>query len=231
VTGQEVSLMVAAMFLMTLLAVDAPPVYAPPFNPEVYTIETDGVATVDIPPNYVEFWLHLRAQGADVTEAVNKALGFEPQLRKLLMDKDLVPSDLMFTGMAVPDLEAREAHISARVRFKATFAGEEGPKAFAVLCDAISAIATTLGAQPKGPALGIDDTSSVQDTAIKRAIEKAYSPAEASARIMNAQIISVSKVNVQGITWNDAPEFPSTQPELARLNCTARVRVTYMFSR
>lgn len=223
--------MVAVMLYMTLLAVDVPPAYVPPFNPEVYTIETDGVATVDIPPGYVEFWLHLHAKGADMTEAVNKALAFEPQLRKLLMDKDLVPSDLMFTGMAVPDLLAKEAHISARVRFKASFIGEEGPKAFAALCDAITAIAATLDAQPKGPTLGVEEAGSVQDTAIKRAIEKAYSPAEASARIMNAQIVTVSKVNVVNITWNDSPEVPATQPDITRLNCTAKVRVTYMFSR
>jgi hypothetical protein len=231
VTGQEGFPMVAVMLYMTLLAVDVPPAYVPPFNPEVYTIETEGVATVDIPPGYVEFWIHLHSRGADMTEAVDKALAFEPQLRRLLMDKDLVPSDLMFTGMAVPDLLAKEAHISARVRFKASFAGEEGPKTFAALCDSIMAIAATCDAEPKGPTLGIEEAGSVEDTAIKRAIEKAYSPAEASAKIMNAQIISVSKVNVVKIAWNDSPDIPSTQPELTRMNCTARVRVTYMFSR
>lgn len=45
----------------------------------ISTIENEGVATIDSVPNYVEFWLHVHANGGSVAEAVGKALNSSPR--------------------------------------------------------------------------------------------------------------------------------------------------------
>ena len=200
----------------------------------VSTIETEGMAVVDTLPTYVEFWLHVSTSGESATEAVEAALRFEPALRKELQTREMTPSELSFTGIAIPDVGTKEANVSARLRFSAstfTATEDEGARQFAQLCDKIIAlIGAFQHAKLEGPALGLADMQTIEDSAIARATEKAYPAAKAAALIMNGQIIAVDKVVVETVVWNKAPGVNATQPDIRRVSCTAKVRVTYTFT-
>jgi len=204
------------------------------YGPEapVSTIETEGVAVVDAVPTYVEFWLQARCQGNTIAEATEAALRFEPAVRKVLKDAELNTTALSFTGVAVPTVQRKEAHISARVRLSAStyMSAEEGPRLFALLCDKMTGLAGALSCTIEGPALGVDDKESIEAAAIGRATEKAYMPAKAAAQVMNGQIVAVDTVSVYSLVWNKAPDVLATQPDLKKLTCTATVKVTYAFS-
>ncbi len=198
----------------------------------ISTIDSEGVATVDAVPSYVEFWLHLQAKGGSVAEAVAKAVKFEPALRQEIQTRELAPTQLVFSSVAVPDLVAKEADISARLRFSAApfTTTENGIAQFALLCDKIAALAGALECQPEGPTLGTEEAQSVQDTAISRAVEKAYAGGKAAAEVMSGQIIAVDHVAIGETVWNKAPGVSARQPDIRRLTCTARVQVTYAFA-
>lgn len=131
----------------------------------------------------------------------------------------------------MPDVVNKEADISARLRFNAApyTTAENGIAQFALLCDKIAALATTLECEPEGPTLGVDDTRAAEDAAIARAVEKAYTGGKAAAQVMNGQIVAVDHVSIEEILWNKAPGVSARQPDIRRLTCTARVRVTYAF--
>ncbi len=198
----------------------------------VSTIETEGVATVDAVPGYVEFSLHAHCSAATLTEATEAALKFEPNVRKALQAAELTPTELAFTGVAVPDMSLKVAHISARLRYRASTytSAEEGPRLFALLCDKVLNLAVGLSYEVEGPVLIVEDKEAIEDAAIARATEKAYTPAKAAAQVMSGQIIAVDKVVVQSLVWNKAPGVYATQPDLQKLTCTATVKVSYAFS-
>jgi len=198
----------------------------------VSTIETEGVATVDAVPAYVEFSLRAFCPAATLVEATEAALQFEPNVRKALQAAELTPTELAFTGVAVPDVSLKVAHVSARLRFRANtyISAEEGPRLFASLCDKMLNLAVGLSYQIEGPVLIVEDKEAIEDAAIARATEKAYTPAKAAAQVMSGQIIAVDKVVVQSLVWNKAPGVNATQPDLRKLTCTATVKVSYAFS-
>lgn len=218
------ALLCMALFLVsTVSAQEAAPLSA---------IECDGAATVDTAPTYVEFWLHARSVGATFAEAATKTLTFEQSLRKELETRQLTFMDLSMSNLAIPNSLAREANISARLRFNAVplSTGETGPQKFAELCDKVVDISNALGCAFSGPVLGTEDTTAVEEAAIARAIEKAYPSAKAAAQIMRGQIVAVDRVSVVDLTWNKAPDSQAVQPDIRRLTCTARVRVSYAFA-
>jgi uncharacterized protein YggE len=196
------------------------------------TIETEGVATVDAVPEFVEFSLHASCCGANMVEATNAAKQFEPNVRKALQAAELSPAETSFTAMSILNLADKCVRISARLRFRAnTFtSAEEGPLLFAGLCDKIIALASGVKAEIDGPAFFVEDKESVENAAIARATEKAYVPAKAAALVMNGQIIAVDRVEVASIVWNKAPDVNAAQPDLQKLTCTAVVRISYAFS-
>ncbi len=196
------------------------------------TIETSGVAVVDTAPSYVEFWMHLHATGETLVAATEAAMAFDASLRKELQSRDLSPIDLIFSGVAIPDAEAKQAHVSVKLKFGITSFTvlEEGLRQYAGLCDKMAAIGAALNCKVEGPVLGVDTQDAIEETAIARATEKAYPGAKAAAQIMNGQIIAVQTVTIQDVVWNDAPDTHATQPDFKRLTCTARVTVSYAFS-
>jgi len=198
----------------------------------VSTIETEGVATVDAVPAYVEFSLHARCPAATLAEAAEAALQFEPNVRKALQAAELTPTELAFTGVAVPDISLKVARVSARLRYRANTytSAEEGPRLFALLCDKMLNLAAGLSCGVEGPVLIVEDKEAIENAAIARATEKAYTPAKAAAQVMSGQIIAVDKVVVQSLVWNKAPGVNTTQPDLQKLTCTATVKVSYAFS-
>jgi len=196
------------------------------------TIETQGIATVDAVPAYVEFWLHALGTGGNLVEATTAAQTFEANVRKALQAAELAPTEVAFTGIAVPDANEHVARISAHLKFRAnTYTGaEDGPRLFAGLCDKLAALAAGLACRIEGPTLVAEDPESIEDAAIGRATEKAYVPAKAAAHIMNGQVNAVDKVTVESLVWNKVPGVNAAQPDLQKLTCTATVRVSYAFS-
>jgi uncharacterized protein YggE len=194
-------------------------------------IETEGVAVVDTAPTYVEFSLRAHATGATLVEAMDNALRFEPALRKELQTREMTPTDLAFSGVAIPSVTGKEAVISARLRFAASAfsSAEDGPRQFAALCDKIVALGATLSCAPEGPVLGVSDGAALEDAAVARATEKAYPAAKAAAQVMNGQIVAVDKVVVETVVWNNAPGATAPLPDIRRVACTGKVKVSYTF--
>lgn len=198
-----------------------------------YTIESEGMAMVEATPTNAEFVISAAFTGGTVTEAMQNAQNFESQLRGQFKTRNLEPTTMNFGSPAIESMQNKQIRIVARVRFPAsafTAPDEGGPMQFAALCDNVAASATALQAQADGPFLGVEDPSAVEQTAIQRAMEKAYPSAKAAADIMNGQIVAVGKVNVQGVIWNDTAGTPAALPDTRRISCTARVRVTYLYS-
>ena len=195
-------------------------------------IESEGVATVDALPGYVDFWLHRRAEGETLAQATDAALEFQEQVREQLQTRHLKHMDLTFSDVAIPALDPKVAHVSARVRFNATSfsTAEEGPQQFAALCDTIIDLAAALKCAAEGPTLGATDADAVKEAAIARAIEKAYPAGKAAAQIMNGQVVAVDRVVILGTQWNAAPDTRATQPDIRRITCTAKVKVIYAFA-
>lgn len=197
-----------------------------------YTIETEGVATVDVAPTYAEFWVSATLTGTSVTEAMYKAVAFEGDLRSQLNTRELRPTTIEIGGAAITSLAQKQVRITARLQFPgATFNNaENGATMFAALADEVVETATALQAEVTGPVLNVEDTLAVQQAAIQQAIEKAYPVAKSAADIMNGQIVAVGKINIVNVTWNDTAGTPVTLPDTRRMTCTAHVRVTYLFS-
>jgi len=141
---------------------------------------------------------------------------------------------VLVSGIHVPDMEAAEASVSAKLRFNAVrfTDAKEGPALFAELCDQVRALAESL-AIPRGfregPFLGLADTEPVERAAVALAVENAYPVAEAAADVMGAQIDSVLSVKVLDVTWNKDETWRAPLPDLKFTTCTARVHVTYTF--
>lgn len=201
-------------------------------DPPRSKIETQGEATIDTIPTYVEFALLKKCEGATLAEAVGKALELEPALRKELEARQLTAQSLTFTSPSIPSIQQKEARVAAKVRFNATgfSTGAEGPGEFAALCDTMVEIAGALGCVADGPALGSEDKSAVGEAAISKAIENAYPQARAAAQIMNAQIASVEKIQVLDVLWNQTAAPAELASDIRRLTCMAKVRVTYLLA-
>jgi len=198
----------------------------------VSLIESEGIATVDALPGHVDFWLHRRAEGETLAQATQGALELHDELREQLQTRNLKHMDLMFSDVAIPRLDPKVAHVSARVRFNATSfsTAEEGPQEFAALCDTIIDLAATLKCAAEGPILGVTDADAVEEAAIARAIEKAYPAGKAAAQTMNGQVVAVDKVTIIGTQWNASPDTKAMQPDVRRMTCTAKVKVVYAFA-
>jgi len=195
-------------------------------------IESEGVATVDALPGHVDFWLHRRAEADTLSLATKDALELHDELREQLQTRNLKHMDLMFSDVAIPNLEPKVAHVSARIRFNATSfsTAEDGPQEFAALCDTIIELAAALKCTAEGPILGVTDADAVEEAAIARAIEKAYPAGKAAAQTMNGQVVAVDKVTILGTEWNASPDTKATQPDIRSMTCTTQVKVVYAFA-
>jgi Protein of unknown function (DUF541) len=196
------------------------------------TIETTQSATLENPPDYVEFLLELRATGATFEEAMAKAVPFESKLREALSERELAFIQLETAGPAIPDVCEPVVTVSARLRFSAVGLGdaEEGAKALAALCDKIAALSRALDCQPKGPFPGVLDKTSVEAAVVEQAMENAYPHAEAAAKAIRAQIVAVDSVQIQDVGWDTVKGDWFSGVFAGTVACTARVKVTYVFS-
>ena len=196
------------------------------------TIESMGVATVDVVPEYVVFWLHKQNEGETRVASMAEALRFGGALGKALAERELGASDVSYSAPAIEDATRPCVRVSARIRVgMARFSNREtGPGLFAGLCDDMVALAEGLGCALEGPLLDVEDRKGTESTAIGMATRDALPAAQSLAEIMSAHVVAVERVVIQECSWNDPPELRFPLPNLGRLTCTARVRVTYSFS-
>lgn len=211
-------------------AADAP-APAPALSETPPTIRCEGAATVEVEPEYVEFWLSRTVQAETLEAAADKLVGFEDDLKRKIEDALLV-AELKVSSPAMPDLNKKEAAIVASVRF-AWRGYQEGPdrgKRFGKLCDQMTALATASETKIEGPKLGIINTDAVVETSVAKAAENAYPAGRAAALALSGQIVSVDRMSVDRIEWDKDPETKMPQPDTDRIRCTAKVTITYIFS-
>lgn len=196
------------------------------------TIEAEGKAEIEVAPTYVDFELLMQGEGATLVEATEKAVALEPALRQQVQAQELSPTELTFSGISVPTLTNKEARINCHMRFniRDMLSSADAPVKFATLCDKVAALAAATKAVVTGPKLGVDDAQTVEDSAVARAIEKAYPRGRAAAQIMSGQIVAVERIVIQYVSWKTPSGPDEIQPDLRRLICSACVRVTYAFS-
>lgn len=208
------------------------------------TIVSQGQATVDVVPDYVEFWFHKGVIEASLQQATVAALQFGPQLRKEVEARKLASPDIAVYGPVLPDVKTPYARTSVRLRFATSrFSDpENGPKLFAELCDAIRDIAKALGlpegmsfdpgAKPplEGPLFRLENPAGTERAAVSQAVENAYPHAEAVAQTMRAQITAVESVQIDQVTWGENATLNPPGPDYRRLSCMAKVTVTYALS-
>ena len=201
--------------------------YVAPVPP--VTIDCTGKATVEVGPDYVEFWFDARPTGSSFAEAMKAAADVEPAVRKELEDRSLSPIDLKTFGPTIPDVNELSAHVAVQLKFStASFTqSPDGPLEFAALCDALRAIAGKLGCTLRGPTTGVTNRKSLEQAALGKAVEAAYPHGEGVADILLSQIISVEQVRVTQVAWDKPTEAKTPQQDLRRSACTASVRVTY----
>lgn len=196
-------------------------------------IESDGVATVESPPDYVEFWLHKTAQGATAAETVAAAALFETQLDDQIKTAEWpAPSSKEVSEMSFGDINRPAAKVSAHLTFSARpFANPKtGLADFAKLCDGMTALAKTLACTIEGPFFSVAAKSETEQAAVARAVEQALAPALGAAQVLKTRIESVDSVVVKEVVWNREPDTRAAQPQIRRVTCTARVHVKYLFS-
>lgn len=223
---KHVCFMMALTFVSwAVYAADAPP------HP-LSTIESPGMATLETPPDLVEFWLHRTVKGATFMETMKNVLAFGPALRKELAAMDIGPFELAITAPALKDIKSPQMLVSAKIQINMnTFNSREtGPEMFAQVCDSLTTLAAKLECPIEGPVFSVQDKGAIERSAIALAVENALPAAQTVAEMMNAFIGAVDSVAIQECAWNAPPDTQAATPDMRRLTCTAHVRVTYAFS-
>ncbi len=192
-------------------------------------IESDGVATVEVVADYVEFAFSQDVTGASFAEAMARAERFEVELRVALKTQELGETDIVAVGPEVKAVEAPVVSLVLRVQFSATgyLAPKDGPKAFANLCDGLRKVAAGLGCRVTGPRFGVRKSVEAEQKAIGKALENAYSSAEGAARTMQVNIVAVERVVIEEVQWGTEQKRTRATLTMGLVACTARVHVTY----
>jgi uncharacterized protein YggE len=195
------------------------------------TVQSVGVATDAAVPDYVEFWFHYEGTGETLQETVAAARAFAEAFPTAVEERGLTPLEMRVSRVAVPDANRANAYVTARLRLALGGADAQATDtAFAAACEAARGLAAQHGAVLEGPSLGVSDPAPFERSAIGRAVENAYPHAEAVTDVLGARIIAVQSVEVLDVRWNRDPEAKGAQPDVGRVTCTARVRLTYTYS-
>jgi len=207
------------------------PSTAAPTQPEP-TISSVGTASTLVTPEFVEFRIRKRFTGPSIEAAVEQALEFETKVRDALAKAKLIPLQLVFSGIAIPDTTKLEVYATLWLRFTSVVFNdqENGPRQFAALCDKMRAFAESMDCSIKGPIIGVQDQGLYEDHTVGEAVRNAYSAGEAAAAVMDAELTGVVGVEVLSIEWRADNTPDNDRPDFKRLDCTARVRVSYAFA-
>lgn len=194
------------------------------------TVETIGRATTEPPADYVEFTLRSSVQAETNVESAKKLAGFEKQLREAVDKSPLSPSSVQVNGPAPGNATDFRSHVSATVKLEASTFRHPTDEAEKVagLCDEMTKIAKALSCSVEGPNYGVNEPARYVQESVAKAVENAYYPAEAAAVTLQAEIVSVARVEVDDVAWEtNAGTNAEFKPSSQKIRCTATVRVTY----
>jgi uncharacterized protein YggE len=194
-------------------------------------VETEGKATVEAIPNYVEFWFHMLRGGATLEEATGNVAEFETRLRAAIEKHALAPTEVEVSPVAITDVRMSEVQRTARLKFSATnFTDpEEGSRRFASFCDILNGIASEEDWLIEGPEIGVNNKPEFEQLAVADATKNAFPTAEGIAQVLRGSLTSVNAVTVLSLEWNRDPEQRFPLPNVRTVACSAHVQVTYIF--
>jgi uncharacterized protein YggE len=193
-------------------------------------IENVSTATVETTPTTIVFNLTGRFQGDSFKGMIRNAQSFAPNLRTALEEEGYERATVRVTGPMIPNAETKRIRIDAEVRLGLGTSSAEGTRstAFAAAVDTISKIAATLECDLDGPALDVGDRSALENRAVQRAIENAFTRAQSAATVMRLEIVSVDHVTIESITWHDRPGSSQQEASADSIGVTAEIRIAYL---
>lgn len=194
-------------------------------------VESEGKASVEAIPNYVEFWYHATRGGATLEEAAEKVAGFEERIRTVVKERELSPTEIEVSPLAVPDVRLSEVQRTVRLRFSAVnFTDpEKGAARFAAFCDVLTQIGAAEDWMLEGPTFGVNNREELEQLAIANAVKNAYPTAEGIAQVLRGGLSSVDSVILVTLDWNRVADERFPLPNVRTVACAAHVRVTYLF--
>jgi len=186
-----------------------------------------GVGTALTVPGSVVFTFRKAFTGADVKSAVEAAGAFTAEAQQALRSGEVQPAVVSAVPPSVTALSPAQVWAEVRAEFlMATMnTPSTGPVQYGLLCDKMSALAAAQGATLEQPKLLPPDRDLTADAAVAKAVELAYSQAEAVAITVRSAIYAVGSAEILEVAWEDQP---AAEPgEVPQIKCTARVRMTY----
>lgn len=186
-----------------------------------------AVGTALTVPGSVLFTFQKSFEGADVKGSVESAGAFIAEMQQLLRSGEVQPAVVSSVPPLVTALDAACVWAEVRAEFLMTTMNtpSTGPVQYGLLCDKMSALAAAQGAKLEQPKLLPLDRDLTADAAVAKAVELAYSQAEAVATAVRSAIYAVGSAEILEVTWEDKP---AVEPgEVPQIKCTARVRMTY----
>lgn len=192
-------------------------------------VRSVGEATVEAAPDYIEFWLQVTRTGATFEEAHEASEGLEDRVLEACEALDLSPMDVKASAQAIGDVDRLEVVRTVRLRYSARVMGSaaDSRRHFAWLCDRNRALATQLGGTLEGPILGVNERERIEQSALVRAMERAYPLAQRAASEMQSAVTSVHEADIVKVVWNQDPNWRGPQPEYGRVTCTIKVHMAY----
>lgn len=193
-------------------------------------IDNPSSATIDATPSSIRFTLSKLFTGETLTDAALTAEQLDAGLRAALKEADYERAALQVSGPMIPDANSTTVRIDAEIRIGLGGTSAEGTRstALARATDKISGIAETLGCTIDGPRLEVSDRGEIENKAVQRAIENAYTRAQAAATVMRLEIVSVDRVTVESVTWHDRPDESHQESSAERIGVTVEIRVAYL---
>lgn len=195
------------------------------------TITNEGKATVFAMPEFADFWITKTIEGPSREELAAALRRFPAELRIAIDEAALKPVQIESSSPRITGVDANGGEALALLRFSISRmqGDEESAKAFGRLLDQVKALAEKLGAKIEGPNLEASQPETVEQDAVSRATENALYRADAIAALMGARILAVQSAKVVEVTWDRGRESGNALTGMDRIECTARVEVTYSY--
>ena len=194
-------------------------------------ITNEGKATVFAMPEFADFWITKSAESQNYEELAAALRKFPADLRAAIDEAGLKPVQIEASSPRITSVGVVSGEASALLRFSISRmqGDEESAKAFGRLCDQLKALAEKLQTKIDGPNLGPSQPETVEQDAVSRATENALYRADAIAALMGARILAIQSAKVLEITWDRGRESGNVLTGMDRIECTARVEVTYTY--
>jgi hypothetical protein len=199
-------------------------------EPESSFIISDGVGTVYTPPSHVAFWLHFSLPEGDLRRGLAAAKPIEGKLREFFANRELRPVATDIHPPHVASLKESRSEVTVELRFSMAglMGGETGAAKFGELCEEIKVLGKKLVCSVSEPTMVIAEKNVAIQEAVHEATKQAFTAASGAAAALGSEIRTVERVKVLEITWNDPPDTEAAYPNIERVACTVRVRVTYV---